>query len=106
MRFRRNIGQEQNTAQAHPYHFTNTILSAAQGRGVVVHLAAADGLRFADDGVTLIGVTATRDEDGKHIELSATDVVFAAGPWTGDLAKELLKERAGAAASIVPRYPS
>lgn len=71
---------------------------------MVVHLAAADGLRFADDGVTLVGVTATENEDGKPIELPATDVVFAAGPWTGDLAKELLKERAGAAAGIVPRY--
>jgi glycine/D-amino acid oxidase-like deaminating enzyme len=47
-------------------------------------------------------VVAETDE-GQRETFHATDVVFAAGPWTGNLAKKLLGERAGAAGDIVPR---
>ena len=44
------------------------------------------------------------DEKGVTIEIPATDIVFAAGPWTSNLANKLLGKRAGAVLDIEPRF--
>jgi hypothetical protein len=44
------------------------------------------------------------DEKGKTIEIPATDIVLAAGPWTTGLASRLLGKRAGEALDIEPRF--
>ncbi|KAF8331634.1 uncharacterized protein EI90DRAFT_3123217 [Cantharellus anzutake] len=59
--------------------------------------------RFADVGSNIVNV---RLQSGEVTELGATDVVFAAGPWTGKLAKKLLGRKAGAAGDIVSRQVS
>ena len=97
------LGSTSTTAQAHPLHLTQALVESAQSRGVKVHIATASGLEFAADSKTPTAVVTTK-QDGSQVSIPATDVVFAAGPWTGKLAKRLLGEGAGAAGTIVPRY--
>ncbi|CEL51864.1 Putative oxidoreductase C1F5,03c OS=Schizosaccharomyces pombe (strain 972 / ATCC 24843) GN=SPAC1F5.03c PE=3 SV=1 [Rhizoctonia solani AG-1 IB] len=102
------IGDEQTTAQAHPFHLTQTLAKVAQSRGVQIHLgASASKINFAPDSDKVpIELVATKS-DGSEIVIPATDVVFAAGPWTGVLARKLLgKKDAGAAGTIEPSEPS
>jgi glycine/D-amino acid oxidase-like deaminating enzyme len=100
------LGDTKKTAQVHPYQFTMRIIKLAQEKKVKekkvvdVFYATAEGLEFGDDGK--VKCVVAKKKDGGVLKVDATDVVFAAGPWTGKLAKSLLKERAGAAATIVP----
>ncbi|KAL2157541.1 hypothetical protein VTH06DRAFT_5918 [Thermothelomyces fergusii] len=74
------------TAQVHPFHFTNAMADLARERGVDIRLRAK---------VTQIGETATagghsvayEDRDTGEVRSidGVTDVVVAAGPWTGKL---------------------
>jgi glycine/D-amino acid oxidase-like deaminating enzyme len=75
----------------------------AQERGAKVTIATVDGLEFAEDGKSPSAILAT-DEKGESVKIEATDVIFAAGPWTASVAKTLLGKRASAALEIVPRY--
>jgi glycine/D-amino acid oxidase-like deaminating enzyme len=75
----------------------------AQERGAKVAIATVDGLEFAEDGKSPSAILAT-DERGESIKIEATDVIFAAGPWTASVAKTLLGKGASAALEIVPRY--
>ncbi|KAF8610195.1 FAD dependent oxidoreductase, partial [Ceratobasidium sp. AG-I] len=99
------LGSTSTTAQAHPLYLTQALVESAQSRGVKVHIATASGLEFAADSKTPTAVVTT-NQDGSQVSIPATDVVFAAGPWTGKLAKKLLGEDAGAAGTIVPSEPS
>ena len=75
----------------------------AQERGAKVTIATVDGLEFAEDGKSPSTILAT-NERGESVKIEATDIVFAAGPWTASVAKTLLGKRASAALEIVPRY--
>ena len=94
------MGTTDTTAQIQPQLFTQFLISAAQERGVKVTFATVNGLDW-DDGV-LKGVRASNAEG--DIVLAATDVILAAGPWTGRLAKLLLGDRSGVAKDIYPRF--
>ncbi|KAF8759058.1 FAD dependent oxidoreductase [Rhizoctonia solani] len=86
--FSSKIGDEETTAQAHPFHLTQTLAEVAQVEQIPTELVATTS-------------------DGSEIVIPATDVVFAAGPWTGTLARKLLgKKDAGAAGTIEPSEPS
>lgn len=74
----------------------------AKEQGVNVTIATVDGIEFAEDGLKPLAVLAT-DDSGNQVRLPATDVVFAAGPWTASVAKKLLGRRAYAALDIGPR---
>lgn len=76
---------------------------AAQDKGVEISIAEVMELHPKANGTW--EVVATSDQ-GEKISYSATDVVFAAGPWTGRLAKKLLGKKAGVASQIVERYDS
>lgn len=99
------MGDEKTTAQVHPYYLTNSLMDAAVAAGVKLTIASANGITFDEStgGVSAVSAVTT---EGSDLTIPATDVVFAAGPWTGQLAKELLGSKAGAAADIVPRLIS
>jgi len=97
------MGTESTTAQVTPAEFTRSMMDLAQERGAKLTIASAESLDFEADDVTLKCVRAV-DEKGETIEIPATDIVLAAGPWTARLASKLLGKRAGAALDIEPRF--
>ncbi|QRW00104.1 FAD-dependent oxidoreductase [Ceratobasidium sp. AG-Ba] len=99
------LGGTTSTAQAHPRLMTQVLAEDARSRGVQIHIATATGLEFEPGPKTVTGVIVSKD-DGETETIPATDVVFAAGPWTGALAKKLLGKDAGVAGRIVPSEPS
>jgi glycine/D-amino acid oxidase-like deaminating enzyme len=99
----RVMGEPSSTAQINPHLFTKSMVELAEERGVKVTIASVDGMEFEEDGKTPAGVLATNDS-GERIKIPATDVLFAAGPWTATVAKKLLGRRANAALDIGPRY--
>jgi len=98
------IGDVNTTAQVTPFPLTNFLAEKAKEAGATVTFALVDGIQFEEDGSPK-AVLAT-DERGEKLIFPATDVVFAAGPWTGALARKLLGQRAGAAGGIVPSEAS
>ncbi|KAG8695965.1 hypothetical protein FRC09_008825 [Ceratobasidium sp. 395] len=99
------LGDTKSTGQVHPRLLTQALAESAESRGVQIHIATVTKFEFAPDSKTVTGVVATKS-DGSEITIPATDVVFAAGPWTGKLARELLGKDAGVAARILPSEPS
>lgn len=97
------MGTTSSTAQVTPGRFTEAMVELAQEKGVTVTIASVDGLEFSDDGSSPSTILATK-ENGEPVKIQATDVVFAAGPWTASVAKKLLGKNASAALEIVPRY--
>jgi len=97
------MGTESTTAQVTPAEFTRSMMDLAQERGAKLTITSAESLEFEADDVTLKCVRAV-DEKGETIEIPATDIVLAAGPWTARLASKLLGKRAGAALDIEPRF--
>lgn len=97
------MGTESTTAQVTPAEFTRSMIDLAQDKGTNLTIASAESLEFEADGVTLKCVRAV-DEKGETLEIPATDIVLAAGPWTARLASKLLGTRAGAALDIEPRF--
>ncbi|CAE6457036.1 unnamed protein product [Rhizoctonia solani] len=101
------LGNEETTGQVHPFYLTQTLVEVAQSRGVQVHLgASASKIHFAPGSDKLPVELVTTKPDGSEIVIPATDIVFAAGPWTGSLARKLLGKEAGAAGTIEPSEPS
>ncbi|KAG8861142.1 hypothetical protein FRB96_003092 [Tulasnella sp. 330] len=93
------IGDTTTTGQVTPGAFTQTIAKATEEKGVEISIATVTELHDNPDGTKeVIAVT----NDGERISHCATDIVFAAGPWTGRLAKQLLGDKAGVALNIVP----
>ncbi|KAH7340818.1 FAD dependent oxidoreductase [Rhizoctonia solani] len=101
------LGSEDTTGQAHPFHLTETLVEVAQSRGVKVHIGAtATKINFAPDSdKTPVELVATK-ADGSELVIPVTDIVLAAGPWTGSLARKLLGKYAGTAGTIEPSEPS
>ena len=98
----KTIGTEETTAQVHPFQFTEFLVEDAKTRGLEVIIGEAHEIQSDEEGspVSLVVLK----EDGTQESVPADDIVFAAGPWTGTLAKKLLGPKAGAAAHIGPRY--
>lgn len=76
-----SMGDEEDTAQVHPYQFTTAMATLAQEKGVKIVLGkateilldkgAAKGVRYVDKQT---GTSTTLD--------NVTDVIVTAGPWT------------------------
>ncbi len=71
------------TSQVHPYHFTTSIAELAQKAGAVIKTRAkVTNISTSKTGVESIEYQDT--ESGETTKLDdVTDVVVAAGPWTG-----------------------
>ncbi|KAL9062234.1 MAG: hypothetical protein Q9157_009106 [Trypethelium eluteriae] len=57
----------------------------AEEAGVKVVLGSAKKIQYSGDGKEVKGVVYQEKESGKMVELPATDVVIAAGPWTREV---------------------
>lgn len=71
------------TSQVHPYHFTTAMAELAQQAGVAIKTRAkVTGIASSKTGVESVEYQDT--ESGETTKLDdVTDVVVAAGPWTG-----------------------
>ncbi|KIH94386.1 FAD dependent oxidoreductase superfamily [Sporothrix brasiliensis 5110] len=77
-----------DTAQVHPFHFTTSMAALAAERGVDIRLNAhvTKIASTGDDGATAKHTVEYRDRTASHTTQTLddiTDVVVAAGPWTG-----------------------
>jgi len=74
-------GNTSNTAQVHPFLFTNAMAELAVESGAEIILGRATAIDYTGThGVK--GVTYEAKETGDIKTLHATEVVLAAGPWT------------------------
>ncbi|RCI15929.1 hypothetical protein L249_2036 [Ophiocordyceps polyrhachis-furcata BCC 54312] len=82
------MGDEETaeTAQVHPLHLTTSIAELAQRAGVELRTLAkvTDVVSSKTGGVAALHYTDRRSGETKKLE-GITDVVVAAGPWTGRL---------------------
>lgn len=79
-------GATTETAQVHPFHFTNAMADLARASGVTIRLRARV-TRILDTKFAGVHSVAYEDRDTGTIENidGVTDVIVAAGPWTGKL---------------------
>lgn len=88
----RQLGTTKSTSQVHPYLFTTSLVELAQASGVEVVIGSLEGIVKDDEsGRFLLSASSSGGEGEENkIEIGGvTEVVFAAGPWTGSLAKKL-----------------
>jgi glycine/D-amino acid oxidase-like deaminating enzyme len=79
------MGTPTTTAQVHPYQFTISMADLATEAGVKVILGSVVAIDYKS------GVKSVTYEDkatGQKLELPASDVVLAAGPWTAHVFPE------------------
>ncbi|KAI1406208.1 FAD dependent oxidoreductase [Hypoxylon fuscum] len=97
------MGTPNNTAQVHPELFTRSIAQLAEDEGVkIVTGARVTAINRTSDGKAVESVT--YEKDGKEENLSTTDCVIAAGPWTRRLLPEI-PVTAARAHSVVIKTP-
>lgn len=80
------MGDERTTAQVHPRLLTQKLAEKANN---IVH-AQAEKIETKPDGGPLAVIA--RSGNGAAIQVECTDVVVAAGPWAGQLARKLFKD--------------
>lgn len=96
------LGSQETTSQVHPEQFTRAMVEEAEKLGVNVVYGSVEGAQARADGGYDLSV-APRDSSAPQDRLTVpvTDVVVAAGPWTGKLlAKVGLDKNAGRAKAI------
>ena len=76
------LGDPTNTAQVHPYLFTTHILHLAEERGAKTILGSVTSINHTKDGSIAQSVTYHQKGNPEVHQLSATDIIIAAGPWT------------------------
>ena len=90
----RKLGGQSTTAQVHPRLMTNFIAEKFLARpNTSFLLGRATSLSLDKDRAK--SVTVQPVEGGEKVELPADVVVLAAGPWTGQLATDLLGKEVG-----------
>lgn len=78
-----SMGSPEDTAQVHPYQFTTSMAQLAEEKGVNVILGSVTQIiDDASGGSNSHVVKYTDKATGTAQELSATDVIVTAGPWT------------------------
>ncbi|CAH0005302.1 unnamed protein product [Clonostachys byssicola] len=71
------------TAQVHPHHFTTSIAELARGAGVHIKTnSKVTKLKSSPTGVEGLEYVDRKDNTSNEIQ-EVTDIVVAAGPWTG-----------------------
>src|ERR1700761_1612845 len=81
-----SIAGSGDTMQVHPYLFTTSMAELAQQKGVKIIHGRVTGINYSSDGKSVEGVTYIRKDAVESIELKATDVLVAAGPWSSTAA--------------------
>lgn len=101
------LGRPENTAQVHPHSFTNSIADAAIENGARFITGYATSLNYIKNGDRQIkSVSYMSKETPDLIEINATDVVVAAGPWTKKLLPQApIKESRNHSIFVRPQKP-
>ncbi|KAK9778607.1 putative FAD dependent oxidoreductase-like protein 2 [Seiridium cardinale] len=71
-----------NTAQVHPYLFTTSMARLAEEKGVRIVIGSVEEIIYTEDGKEVQGIALRNRDSSQSEQLSATDIVLAAGPWT------------------------
>lgn len=94
------LGSQDTTSQVHPEQFTRAMVEEAEKLGVKVVYGSVEGAQDRADGGYDLSVS-PRDSSQDRATVPVTDVVVAAGPWTGKLLSKLgLDKQAGRAKAI------
>ncbi|BGP36041.1 hypothetical protein JCM10296v2_007893 [Rhodotorula toruloides] len=94
------LGNQDTTSQVHPEQFTRAMVEEAEKLGVKVVYGSVEGAQARADGGYDLSVS-PRDSSQDRTTVPVTDVVVAAGPWTGKLLSKLgLDKQAGRAKAI------
>lgn len=100
------LGRPENTAQVHPHLFTNNIADQAKQQGARFVMGSVISLNYTKDGSQIKSVTYRTKETADTVEINASDVVVAAGPWTKNLLpKAPIKESRNHSIVVRPREP-
>lgn len=78
-----SMGSPANTAQVHPYQFTSAMASLALAKGAKLVLGKAIQTLRDENGGDVVGVRYVEQASLEERILEATDVIIAAGPWSG-----------------------
>ena len=76
------VGNLSNSGQVNPYMYTTTLAKLAEEKGAKIVYGSAKQLKYKENNQGVQSVTYTDNEKMAYHELTATDVVVAAGPWT------------------------
>ncbi|KAF1353092.1 fad NAD binding oxidoreductase [Delphinella strobiligena] len=81
------MGDPSTTAQVHPYQFTTSMADLAAEKGADIRVGAAvKRIEYSEEGKSVTGVVyEDKNDGGKEVRLSATDVLVSAGPWTQEV---------------------
>ncbi|MCJ1269016.1 hypothetical protein MMC22_008904 [Lobaria immixta] len=82
------LGHPANTAQVHPHLFTNKIAGLAEEQGAKFILGSAKSVNYTEDGSQAKSVTYEAKGTSNIINIHASEIVIAAGPWTTKLLPE------------------
>ncbi|KAJ4490379.1 FAD dependent oxidoreductase [Lentinula aciculospora] len=93
-----------DTAQVHPFLFTNSMMDLAMEKGAALISGRATRLNISDGKVT--GVNVIHNDTGKGETLPATDVILAAGAWSPSLLSTLPISSTRAHSIIILPQPS
>lgn len=80
------LGDERTTAQVHPRLLTQKLSESANK----IVYAQAEKVETLSNGKPSAVLAKTKE--GEDVRLECTDVVVAAGPWSGQLTKKLFKD--------------
>lgn len=83
LRSYKESGNPSDSGQVNPFMFTTTLAKLAEEKGVKVIHGSVDKLIYQDNNQKISSITYIAK--GMTHELSATDVVIAAGPWTSKI---------------------
>lgn len=75
-----SMGNPSNTAQVHPYQFTNAMAQLAEEKGVKIILGMVTNIDQSNGAVQ--AVSYKDKETSESHTIPATDVIISAGPWT------------------------
>ncbi|KAL8639029.1 MAG: hypothetical protein Q9226_008928, partial [Calogaya cf. arnoldii] len=100
------LGGPENTAQVHPHSFTNSIADLAKDQGARFIIGSVTCLNYTNDWGQVKSVSYRIKGTSCLVELHASDVVVAAGPWTKKLIPEApIKESRNHSIVVRPRKP-
>ncbi|KAL8947546.1 MAG: hypothetical protein Q9222_006181 [Ikaeria aurantiellina] len=77
------IGTPSDSAQVNSYLYTTSMAKLAEKQGAQVIIGRATKINYSEDAGRIVSVIYSAD--GNTIELEATDIVVAAGPWTTNI---------------------
>ncbi|KAI4092130.1 MAG: hypothetical protein LQ344_003613 [Seirophora lacunosa] len=102
----RELGRPENTAQVHPHLFTPRLADITAGRGADFVLGSATSLNYVEEGSKVKSVSYTRKGSLEQVEINASDIVIAAGPWTTNIfPKAPIKESRNHSIVVRPQKP-